>query len=225
MRFSPLQIEEGSATAVHRSHHAVLNVSVLSKSRKGPRQILGAIRLASQGSEEFQSSPNRGRVRDRPCETLWSGLTPSFGVSVLSKSRKGPRRGCECALLVRVPASACFSPLQIEEGSATILEYHRAHRPREFQSSPNRGRVRDDEGEVHASPLHRDDWFQSSPNRGRVRDTSFGVRNDSPIQGFQSSPNRGRVRDPDLSNDSGSAICFSPLQIEEGSATASGGCN
>ena len=62
MSFSPLQIEEGSATD---DINGITSITV-----------------------EFQSSPNRGRVSDLAPRSR----APTFRISVLSKSRKGQRQ-------------------------------------------------------------------------------------------------------------------------------------
>ena len=134
----------------------------------------------------FQSSPNRGRVGDSNSSSTGS------------------------------PVMRSFSPLQIEEGSATQFSADVAELLREFQSSPNRGRV----GDRGLRGRCLCNQFQSSPNRGRVGDEDVIVLIEdcrfrfSPLQieegsatlglleyvcpflaGFQSSPNRGRVGD------------------------------
>ena len=173
-------------------------VSVLSKSRKGPR-LTRSRELGCCGGPAglFQSSPNRGRVRDRP-----------------------PRR---------------LSPPQIAADAPT------------FQSSPNRGRVRDpwagirEEIEADVSVLSKsrkgativqkftlDIPPVSVLSKSRKGPRRLGVRG----RGYASSTARVSVlsksRKGPRRQPRGDLGCkalakgFSPLQIEEGSATIVG---
>ena len=125
-------------------------------------------------------------------------------------ARSSSRRRCAC----------CFSPLQIEEGFATLESATSSTQPTAFQSSQSRGRVRD----VAASV----DWgdgsnlFQSSPNRGRVSDSMSALTSlRSKRVSVLSKSRKGSRRSTTT------PIClhsittgFSPLQIEDGVATA-----
>ncbi len=88
-------------------------VSVLSKSRRGPRPASGPIR-ADRGVYLLVSVLSKSRKGPRPRAV--DGVGATIHVSVLSKSRKGPRPLTYIVLSIRVML---------------------------FQFSPNRGRVRD----------------------------------------------------------------------------------
>ena len=116
-RFSPLQIEEGSATAeclreeiesapetfqsspnrggvrdvrVRFTDAQGREVSVLSKSRRGPRRIWRREREVNLGLVSVLSKSRRGPRRGAP--PVRSGICRRERVSVLSKSRRGPRQ-------------------------------------------------------------------------------------------------------------------------------------
>ena len=111
-------------------------------------------------------------------------------ISVLSKSRKGLGR-------IRLPSV----------GKSASM----------FQSSPNRGRVSDRVFLVLAREAFE---FQSSPNRGRVSDAeAWLVFKDVPDVSVLSKSRKGLG--PRLWGNRSCMVtlCFSPLQIEEGSRT------
>ena len=133
--------------------------------------------------------PNRGRVRDRIRLFLDRSTKP---VSVLSKMRKGSRPELGVGDERGAP-EARFSPLQSEEGFATLTQLERKDGVKKFQSSPKRGRVRDTKRRTASS-----NW-----------PLCF-----SPLQ-----IEEGSRTTTSPSGESSRTSCFSPLQIEEGSRT------
>ena len=113
-----------------------LAVSVLSKSRKGQRHNGGHHASVHPHAVSVLSKSRKGQRRRLGLRDGVHG----FDVSVLSKSRKGQRPHSP-KLLHDVCLS--FSPLKVEEGSATggEVEAYNAWAP--FQSSQSRGRVSD----------------------------------------------------------------------------------
>ena len=167
--FSPLQIEEGSATTSRRGWRSCRTGFSPLQIEEGSATLTLIPVRASPRHPGFQSSPNRGRVRDGerflplPCSLRVSVLSKSrkgprpvedgrgrrarIWVSVLSKSRKGPRQNTVCQALLwnlvsvlsksrkgprrDAPLKQRFSPLQIEEGSATQLRDRQPANPDE----------------------------------------------------------------------------------------------
>ena len=107
--FSPLLIEEGTATA-------------------------GRGDCSPRPTEVFQSSTYRGRhcnsIEAAPCCNCWNFQSSTYRGRHCNPSTS-PRKTTSCA---------AFSPLLIEEGTATCGLPGQAHLPRLFQSSTYRGR-------------------------------------------------------------------------------------
>ncbi len=136
--FSPLKVEEGSATVIYEStEHRPVEVSVLSKSRKGQRRRYETHLEKTSSSCFSPLKVEEGSATTVTTKTIWG-------------------------------TAHSFSPLKVEEGSATGSPTCTGCDGEGFQSSQSRGRVSDEavpeDGELELIP------FQSSQSRGRVSD-------------------------------------------------------
>ena len=196
--FSPLQIEEGSATHLSwcSGSHSRIAVSVLSKSRKGQRprdcsaSLLRMMRCFSPLQIE-EGSATKGSLQallrrsfsplqiEEGSATRVSGRLPLHGpsVSVLSKSRKGQRRG---SMFLLVYCSAVVSVLsKSRKGQRLSTAFPRQPNSR-FQSSPNRGRVSD------RSPPTRNIALQGGVCNAQNCTRARAPRNPRPLVQFRS---------------------------------------